>query len=391
MRLLTFLLFQLFAFTLFSQISFEKGYFVANDGTKTECYIKNLDWKNNPNSITYRINENDSNKNVSIGEIEEFGIDNISKYIRSTVQVDESSSNLDKLSYVKEPEMIEKTVFLNVLVEGEATLYSYTKKNLVRYFYSHQGGQMEPLIYKKYVLNSGKVRINNSFKQQLWSNLECDKMVSTALDKLEYTQSDLVDYIVNYNDCVGSDQVTYGDGNKIVVNISIRPGLNFASLELSDGFNFGTNPGWRIGAEVEFVLPFQKNKWAIVIDPTIQKYNTTSSLSGEQRSISYNSLEVPLGVRHYFFMKEQGKLYLNLLGVFDFPFTENTVNIFSTDLTLSGSANLAFGFGYDTGKKLNLELRYQTARDLLTAAPSVYANFRQISLIAGYTLNSPKN
>ena len=82
---------------------------------------------------------------------------------------------------------------------------------------------------------------------------------------------------------------------------------------------------------------------------------------------------------------------MNLLGVFDFPFTENTVNIFSTDLTLSGSANLAFGFGYDTGKKLNLELRYQTARDLLTAAPSVYANFRQISLIAGYTLNSPKN
>ena len=34
-----------------AQVIFEKGYFINREGQKTECFIKNLDWRNNPSSI----------------------------------------------------------------------------------------------------------------------------------------------------------------------------------------------------------------------------------------------------------------------------------------------------------------------------------------------------
>jgi len=39
----------------FSQINFEKGYFIDNLGAKTDCYIKNIDWNLNPDTFDYKL------------------------------------------------------------------------------------------------------------------------------------------------------------------------------------------------------------------------------------------------------------------------------------------------------------------------------------------------
>ena len=73
MRLLILICIQLITINLSAQITFEKGYFLDNEGNKTICSIKNIDWKNNPTSITYRLHEN-STSIKTIDEIQEFGI-----------------------------------------------------------------------------------------------------------------------------------------------------------------------------------------------------------------------------------------------------------------------------------------------------------------------------
>ena len=45
------------SFNTFSQVTFEPGYIIDNSGQKTICLIKNNDWKNNPESFDYKINE----------------------------------------------------------------------------------------------------------------------------------------------------------------------------------------------------------------------------------------------------------------------------------------------------------------------------------------------
>ena len=35
----------------YSQINFDKGYFINDSNQKVDCLIKNIDWKNNPTEI----------------------------------------------------------------------------------------------------------------------------------------------------------------------------------------------------------------------------------------------------------------------------------------------------------------------------------------------------
>ena len=65
------LLFLLFAslFT-YSQIRFEKGYFITNTGEHYEVLIKNVDWKNNPSAIDYKLNAEDQLKRISVDQVQ---------------------------------------------------------------------------------------------------------------------------------------------------------------------------------------------------------------------------------------------------------------------------------------------------------------------------------
>ena len=42
----------------FAQTNFNKGYFISVGDIKTECFIKNEDWKSNLVENKYRINKN---------------------------------------------------------------------------------------------------------------------------------------------------------------------------------------------------------------------------------------------------------------------------------------------------------------------------------------------
>ncbi len=95
-----------------AQINFEKGYFINNSGDKTECLIKNIDWKNNPTEFLYKLLENDTPKTATIEMVKEFGINNISKYSRANVNIDRSSEMADKLSTNKSPVFNEEQLFL---------------------------------------------------------------------------------------------------------------------------------------------------------------------------------------------------------------------------------------------------------------------------------------
>ena len=88
------------AFSLkgYSQIIFEKGYFVNNSNEKIECLIKNNDWKNNPETFEYKLAENSEPVIADLKSAKEFGIYSISKYVRSLVKLDKSSENLDDMT-----------------------------------------------------------------------------------------------------------------------------------------------------------------------------------------------------------------------------------------------------------------------------------------------------
>ncbi|MEO7210187.1 MAG: hypothetical protein ABIY35_04510, partial [Chitinophagaceae bacterium] len=108
----------------FSQISFEPGFIINNNGDKVDCLIKNLEWKNNPNEFTYKLSETSEELTGNIQNVKAFFTGN-AKYVLFNTDIDRSSDVLSEGTTDKEPQYKNETFFLKVLVEGKASLYVY--------------------------------------------------------------------------------------------------------------------------------------------------------------------------------------------------------------------------------------------------------------------------
>lgn len=401
----------LFLFTTFlglncySQITYEKGYFIDNNNQKTKCLIKNVDWKNNPTKFEYKLLENSKSKNATIKSINEFGIGNVSKYVRSTVNIDRSSKSLSSLSSNKTPIFKQENLFLKVLIEGKSNLYEYVEGNLKRYFYSINDLNIEQLIFKKYKTKDGNIGENNRFRQQLWANLKCSIFKMSAIENVNYKKIDLVRFFTEYSECHNDDLVNFESKEKQnLFNLTIRPRLNNSSLEIQNSasstrnIDFDNETRFGLGLEAEFILSFNKNKWAIIFEPTYQNFksnkttNVTNVSGGELVSeVNYSSIEIPVGLRHYFFLKNNSKIFINASYIFDLSskslieFRRSDNSIFNS-LEIKTRPNLGFGIGYKQSDKYSLEMRYQTDRSVLSNYISWNSNYKTISIIFGYSL-----
>ncbi|GAB4409669.1 MAG: hypothetical protein OHK0053_36470 [Microscillaceae bacterium] len=116
-----------------AQITFEKAYFIDNEGRKVTCWIKNLDWKNNPKEFEYQLTEQGEVQKGDLNNVQAFEIEGGAKYVRFTVDIDYSTEDVNKLTTNMQPVFERKEVFLKVLLEGKGSLYIYEEATLKRF------------------------------------------------------------------------------------------------------------------------------------------------------------------------------------------------------------------------------------------------------------------
>jgi hypothetical protein len=83
-----------------------------------------MGWKNNPLSFEYKTDDSPEIKKGDINSVKEFSIDGEDKYIRTTVMIDRSSTNLNSLSYNKAPDLKSETVFLKYIIEEKQNYFT---------------------------------------------------------------------------------------------------------------------------------------------------------------------------------------------------------------------------------------------------------------------------
>lgn len=385
---------------LISQELFQAGYYVNEDNSRVECLIKNEGWVDNPTEFIYKLNPDDQPTKGKIDEIKEFSVGD-AKFIRKTVDIDYSSNKNEKLSIRKDPEFKSETVYLRYLVEGEASLLTFKNSDLRRFFLGMRKEEPAALVYKKYksIDGSGTTLENTSFRRHLMQNVVCGEITIERLTAIRYIKNDLQKIVSEYNTCKGSENVVYKgqESKKIKARIALRPGVrivNFETTRSSLGSptdaKFDAAISFRFGVEFEFVLPGNNQKWAILLEPTYQKYESTSprepewSVTFTEGNVEYTSFELALGLRYYSILSKDSRLFFNGLVILDKPSKESFVQTSNT-FTINSGMNAAIGVGYKYSDRYFAEVRYGLKRDVLVDW-AIENNFNYISFVLGVNI-----
>lgn len=387
-------IFSFLALAAAAQIKFEPGYIIGSDGQRTEVEIRNVDWSSNPTSFEYRVAGGTSVEGT-LESIQEFGVTGGSIYRKFTVDIDRSSDIVAKLSKERNPEFKSETLFLRQLVTGKAVLYEYLDSGLKRYFYAMEGGNPAQLVYKRYMVmdksgrwESGNAGANEQYKQQVFNELKCPSISEKDAQNLKYDRGSLMKIFTRFNECTGTAvPTTESHEQKSVTHLTIRPGVANNSFSIDNGTSTTDLESaviFRIGAEVEVVMPFNKGLWSVAFEPAYQSYSSKAS-SGTV-TIDYKSIDLGVSLRRYFFTNEKNRLYANLGFVFALPLDgKGAVKVGSLPLDISTGVNFTAGLGYGMGR-FSAEFNYGFSRGLLGDYPSFTSSYGGPALILGYRI-----
>ncbi|MEM6516664.1 MAG: hypothetical protein AAF688_10815 [Bacteroidota bacterium] len=312
----------------------------------------------------------------------------------------------------KEPVYERIEAYVKTLVEGQISLYEYYDGKIKKYFYSELGDKkLIPLISKKYLGENQNINENNTFRNQLYELYDLALTEDSKIKFLKYDKKSLSEFIEENNRLKGfGDSYTYKRvKTKDWFKLHIRPGINISSLKIEEttgstierNFELDSDASLRIGVLGEFTLPFNNNKWSILVETTYQSYSQKSEFlditpgstieRSARASADISSMELAAGIRHYFFLSEKSAIYANVGIHYDFWFNQD-LNITSEnsgfnfdfdDVRSNFNGFVGVGYKYD---KFALEINLQTNQELTSNNLSFATKFSTLSFIASYNI-----
>nr|WP_299342245.1 hypothetical protein [Allomuricauda sp.] len=376
-----------------SQVKYEKGFFVNNLGERIDCLIRYVDWNNNPTEIQYKLQTDAEPMRGSLETIAEFSILDKVKYVRFDGLIDRSESKVANLSSSKEPAFNKEKLFLKELIGGQASLYSYTDSKLQRFFFSIDGSEIKQLIYKKYLDEDNGIRENSTYKKELWENLKCSDISLEEVQSTDYKKKELTAIFNEFNSCIDPNYVSKSANEgrkKDWFKFGIRGGATFASVRVNSvndfvDVRFEDQTNFRFGVELEAILPFNRNKWSVILQPTFQSYKAEEQLTNQTVTVDYKSIEFSLGFRHYMFLSKDLQLFLSSSLILDAPIDSNIDYELTTDFPIEFRSGASFGLGFKIAKRYSIEAIYALDRSVIGNFGTVSANYSSSSIVLGYT------
>ena len=402
----TLLILFLIATATFGQMEFEKGYLITSDSQRKECLIKNEEWKNNPTEFTYKLSKSASPETGDLKSVKEFSITNTCKYVNANVKIDLQTKPAISAKNEVIPVWTRENLFLKVLLEGKANLYSYDFNKVKRFFYSLNDTSVIQLTYLE-ALDGFTLIKNTGYHQQLWSGVKAPNATMNSIKAITYTEKDLSAYFREYNSSFGGSSTELAKAKrKPYFNLKLTPGLNSSGVEMNtvvsnkivdkkyeqDNINFGNQLNFRMGLEAELILPFNKYHWGILFEPTYQSFSGEAPGTYGLSSISYQTIEFPIGLRYYFPVNENSRVFLNGFLIPGFVIDINSsISYYFKDSSspyiktpdIESATSAALGAGVEF-KKFSLETRYYTNRNLLANRSLEYADYSRFSVVLGY-------
>jgi hypothetical protein len=182
------------------------------------------------------------------------------------------------------------------------------------------------------------VATNDDYKKQLLTNFYTHGVTMADLQDIKYSNRDLERLFIKINESSGSGFTNFEDKKKDVFNLTLKPGVNFNNLSVQSEvsvsiiqiliWNKTSGLEWKLNS----FFHFSETSLEYLMEPSYQYYQAEHPASLERFSseVNYQSIEFAGGLRHYFFLNDKSKIYINPLFVYDFDFN-STIKIIRFD------------------------------------------------------------
>ncbi|QXP68413.1 PorT family protein [Polaribacter sp. AHE13PA] len=377
-----------------AQNKFEKGYFTTIDGNKTECLIKNEDWRQIPSQFQFKLTDKSEVKKIQSNQLNVLEIYNKFLFEKHKVDINKYSNNLNNLSNKRVSIFKNKNLFLKVIIKGKASLFKYSD-NGVDYFFYSINSKIKPLEYKKYKNNKGGISENLNYQKTLRDELNCKNINSN----IKYREDSFINFFSKFNSCSNSSNKLYIKKNrKGKFNIYGKIGFGLSLLD------FTSTPAINLGLELEYIFPFNNNKWSLFTEPTYQSAFKTINIDVvtgytlyappsnpnamvnlpiySNEKVKYSSLEIPIAIRHYLFLNNKKVLFINSGINLDFPIKFN-----EKETKMNKNISFLLGIGYHFNNKLSIEARYNAPKKITSESNTEYPNIQSFMIKLGYSFN----
>ncbi len=247
---------------------------VLANGKGISGLIKNKGWVKTPDQILF---ERDGEKfKYSPLELSEFYV-NGDKYISKGVKINITNQSLQGLAKGYQQEIVSKTIFLKVLVEGNSSLYSH---RLVRtHFFASKAKTFLELTNLKTRSGGNAVRYIGQLRV-LWNN--CDQDLN--IEKIRFATSSLIKAFERYNSCSGNGSDYVVKKNPLRKSLFALAGYKLIDYDLSaNSFysNFmlnGSDTGrFNFGVGFELGILNNSDRFQIYNDLLFQQYKYEGS------------------------------------------------------------------------------------------------------------------
>lgn len=324
---------------------------------------------------------------------------------------------------------IQAHLFVNVIVEGEISLFKlYDEVNLERFFVQKDGGKIHELeiierdVYKEV---AGKTFKNGFTTIERYKGIlkslmfDCPAMQS-QIEKTQLEQHSLSNLMLAYSKCKGTETVSHKEGLKMDIKLGLLAGWSFVKLNtdklvITDGQlneELGTSPAF--GANVNF--KFRTISDNISLKLGFAYYSMTAEYDwegvlnedGYQRfgegSLEVTAIQLPVCLQYnimaekklspYVYMgteyvdydlaKDEANTWFEDSGVPSEPRQKRMTEKFSPKKTISFVGGLGMHYDFDKIGALIVESRYIAGRDLLDPSSGQKMKASGVQLMVGY-------
>ena len=290
------------------------GYIIDDSGTRKTVFFDNIEWKNTPTTVSYRLTETGGLQKASVEDTKEFGITDGDRYVRFEVKVDVTSLDNNGIYTGAKMNWLKQKMFLKALVVGDAaSLYVWDRyKNQTFFLHKPEFEAPQVLVHKQYYASHNRIRTFEAYRPYLAAELECNSLNRDAndrirykskspYDKVRYRTRSLVNAVVYFNECKSSAYTAYvrhGDTQN-TINLCIRVGASYTTATREMEAIIDPYWGRRIEADMEYRLPILQRKVGALIglayDPYAGRLNTPTF----NVPTTYRPVESSFGLRYY--------------------------------------------------------------------------------------------